>query len=78
MSEDLSSTPDAHERVKREVLTLLSHELRGPLGAITAAADVLKVVPADSETAAEAREIIARQARILAHLLDDLRLRPLP
>lgn len=71
------AAPDtsASERMRTELLTLLSHELRGPLGAITAAADVLDAVPADSDTAAEARGIIARQARNLAHLLDDLRLR---
>lgn len=77
MADPPLSTPDPAELAKGELLTLLSHELRGPLGAIAAAADVLGIVPANSETAAEARDVIARQARILAHLLDDLRTRPL-
>lgn len=63
---------EAASRAKDEFLTMLSHELRNPLGAISAAVDVLESAPSDSGTAIEAREIIARQTRNLAHMLNDL------
>lgn len=59
-------------RAKDEFLTMLSHELRNPLGAISAAVDVLQSAAADSETALEARTIIARQTRNLSHMMNDL------
>ena len=51
---------------------MLSHELRNPLGAISAAIDVLEVADPASHTGAEARAIIARQTRNLAHMMNDL------
>ena len=51
---------------------MLSHELRNPLGAISAAIDVLDVADPASHTGAEARAIIARQTRNLAHMMNDL------
>ena len=59
-------------RAKDEFLALLSHELRNPLGALSAASDVLKVAPAGGESASEARDIIARQIHYLSTLLNDL------
>ena len=59
-------------RAKDEFLTMLSHELRNPLGAISAAVDVLGSAGADGETAAEARAIIARQTSNLSHMMNDL------
>lgn len=59
-------------RAKDEFLTMLSHELRNPLGAISAAVDVLENTRIDSNMAGEAREIIARQTRNLAHMMNDL------
>jgi signal transduction histidine kinase len=59
-------------RAKDEFLTMLSHELRNPLGAISAAVDVLESPHADGETAVEARLIIARQTRNLSHMMNDL------
>ena len=59
-------------RAKDEFLTMLSHELRNPLGAIAAAVDVLESAGADGATAAEARAIIARQTRNLSHMMSDL------
>jgi signal transduction histidine kinase/CheY-like chemotaxis protein len=59
-------------RAKDEFLTMLSHELRNPLGAISAAVDVLESAGANGETAAEARSIIARQTRNLSHMMNDL------
>ncbi|MFC5498232.1 histidine kinase dimerization/phospho-acceptor domain-containing protein [Caenimonas terrae] len=55
-----------------DFLALVGHELRNPLGALIAAADVLESCGADAETAAEARSVIARQARNLAQLVNEL------
>ena len=63
---------EAASRAKDEFLTMLSHELRNPLGAISAAIDVLEVADPASRTGAEARSIIARQTRNLAHMMNDL------
>ena len=59
-------------RAKDEFLAMLGHELRNPLGAITAAAEVLNRVPPGHKAAGRARQIITRQARHLARLMDDL------
>lgn len=63
---------EAASRAKDEFLSMLGHELRNPLGAISAAIDVLDVAPPGSESAGEARAIIARQTRNLAHMMGDL------
>lgn len=48
------------------------HALRSPLNAILTATAVLEATPADSPASAEARRVIARQARNLAWLISDL------
>ncbi|HWP11948.1 MAG TPA: ATP-binding protein [Ramlibacter sp.] len=63
---------EAASRAKDEFLTMLSHELRNPLGAISAAIDVLDAAQPGSVNAAEARAIIGRQTRNLAHMMNDL------
>jgi PAS domain S-box-containing protein len=63
---------EAASRAKDEFLTMLSHELRNPLGAISAAIDVLEVADPAGPTGAEARAIIARQTRNLSHMMNDL------
>jgi PAS domain S-box-containing protein len=63
---------EAASRAKDEFLTMLSHELRNPLGAIAAAVDVLDAAEEGSAAAAEAREIIRRQTRNLSHMMNDL------
>jgi PAS domain S-box-containing protein len=60
------------DRRKTEFLGMLSHELRNPLAPIRSALDVLDRVPMASAQAARAREVIARQADHLTHLVDDL------
>jgi CheY-like chemotaxis protein len=57
---------------KAAMLGMLRHELRNPLGALSAAVDVLEAAP-DAETAAEARAIISRQTRALSQLLHGMR-----
>lgn len=65
--------PDrAQPSLQDDFLILLAHDLRNPLGAISAAVDVLESGGADDATAAEARSIIARQSRGLSHLLNEL------
>jgi CheY-like chemotaxis protein len=51
---------------------MLGHELRNPLAAIANAVHVLEAGDPPAELARRAREIIARQNRPLAHLVDDL------
>ena len=63
---------EAASRAKDELLTMLSHELRNPLGAISAAIDVLDSAEPGSPTAIDARAIIGRQTRNLAHMMNDL------
>jgi signal transduction histidine kinase len=59
-------------RAKDEFLAMLGHELRNPLGAISSAVRLLGPVETVSERAALARDVIARQTRHLARLVDDL------
>ncbi|HMA08744.1 MAG TPA: histidine kinase dimerization/phospho-acceptor domain-containing protein, partial [Ramlibacter sp.] len=63
---------EAASRAKDEFLTMLSHELRNPLGAISAAIEVLELARPDTPSAREARDIIARQTRNLSHMMNDL------
>lgn len=60
---------------KDRFLAMLSHELRNPLNAIASAAEVLQLLGDDvgqRAEAADARGIIARQTRHLAHLVNGL------
>ena len=59
-------------RMKDEFLALLAHELRNPLGAISAAAQVLKVTHAEGKPETRAHDVIARQVDHITHLIDDL------
>lgn len=59
-------------RAKDDLLSMLGHELRNPVGAITAAFDVLEAAPPGSAEAHEARAILGRQTRNLGRLLNDL------
>lgn len=63
---------EAANRSKDEFLAMLGHELRNPLNAIASAAEVLNRMDAGGDGARAAREIIARQTRHLAHMMDDL------
>jgi PAS domain S-box-containing protein len=60
-------------RAKDEFLAMLGHELRNPLGAITSAVHLLgRGAPDRLEPTSIARDVIDRQARHLARLVDDL------
>jgi len=62
----------AADRAKDEFLAMLSHELRNPLAALTAAAHVLKVADPVLESAVKARGVVERQSRHMARLIEDL------
>jgi signal transduction histidine kinase len=62
----------ASDRAKDEFLAMLSHELRNPLAALTAAAHVVKLSQPASESAIKARGVIERQTKHMARLIGDL------
>lgn len=63
---------EAANRAKDEFLTMLSHELRNPLGAITAAIEVVESGAGGSDMAERALAVIKRQTRHLTHMVGDL------
>ncbi|MFD0666914.1 hypothetical protein ACT80S_04280 [Ramlibacter sp. MAHUQ-53] len=64
------TTPPAPAGDMRDpALARWRHALRGPLGALLAAAEVLQAAPPHSAAAGEARRVIARQARRLAWMI---------
>ena len=62
----------AASRAKDEFLAMLSHELRNPLAALTAAAHVLKIADPASDEAAKAAAVVERQTRHMSRLISDL------
>ena len=69
---DLLLDAERARRQRDEFLAMLGHELRNPLGAISAAVQVLNRIGSPSREAAEMREMIERQAAHLTRLVDDL------
>jgi signal transduction histidine kinase/ActR/RegA family two-component response regulator len=59
-------------RLKDEFLATLSHELRTPLGAVLGWARVLRTTRVNDDTRQRALEVIERNARAQAHLIEDL------
>ena len=62
---------ESQNRAKDEFLAMLGHELRNPLGAINSAIALIQM-GAGGEAASRAHQIIGRQAKHLAHLVDEL------
>ncbi|MBL0420086.1 PAS domain S-box protein [Ramlibacter sp. AW1] len=60
------------DRRKDEFLAMLAHELRNPLAPIAAAAGLLKDPGLPADKLARISDVLARQARHMAGLLDDL------
>jgi signal transduction histidine kinase len=60
------------DRRKDEFLAMLAHELRNPLAPIAAAADLLGFARLDESRIKQTSIIIARQARHMTGLIDDL------
>jgi two-component system, sensor histidine kinase len=59
-------------RSKDDFLAALAHELRTPLGAISAAVHTLESPGVSAATASRTHGIIGRQVRYVSHLVDDL------
>jgi PAS domain S-box-containing protein len=59
-------------RAKDEFLAMLSHELRNPLAALSAAAHVLKLTHPNEAPAIQARAVVERQTKHMARLIGDL------
>jgi signal transduction histidine kinase len=57
---------------KDEFLAMLAHELRNPLAPIASAADLIRVFPRDEHRVSKASAIIARQAKHMTSLIEDL------
>jgi PAS domain S-box-containing protein len=62
---------DADQR-KDQFMAMLAHELRNPLGPMLNATYLLRMPDLEAEAAGHAREILDRQVRHMARLLDDL------
>jgi len=60
------------DRRKDEFLAMLAHELRNPLAPIYNAVSIMAIAKDDPETQRWSRELIDRQVRHLAKLVDDL------
>lgn len=60
------------DRRKNEFLAMLGHELRNPLGAITNAVQLFKLVEPHSEAFDQASHVLERQSDHMARLVDDL------
>ena len=60
------------DRAKDEFVAMLSHELRNPLGALAAAAQVLEKVGAQEGAAAQASEVVGRQVAHMTRMVEDL------
>jgi len=63
---------EAANRTKDEFLSILSHELRTPLSAILLWAELLRAGNLDEATMTQALEIIERNAKSQAQLIEDL------
>ena len=62
----------AQNVAKDQFLAMLGHELRNPLAAISGAISLLEMGGMDEDRAGRYREIIRRQNRHLAHIINDL------
>ena len=62
----------AADKAKDEFLAMLGHELRNPLSSIVACAHVLRLSKPGAQASTQAHEVIERQARQMARLVEDL------
>ncbi|MEW4570711.1 ATP-binding protein [Tautonia sp. JC769] len=69
---DLLRQRDEADRRKDEFLAMLAHELRNPLAPIRGAVGLLGMLDLDDPDLVEVRDVLDRQVRHMARLLDDL------
>lgn len=62
----------AADQAKDEFLAMLGHELRNPLGALSAATQVLNVAGSGDKAARDATAVVSRQVERMTRLVDDL------
>ncbi|MRG91405.1 ATP-binding protein [Polyangium spumosum] len=60
------------DRAKDEFIAMMSHELRNPLAALTSASQLLDMVDPQHPASKHAREVIKRQTKHTARLVEDL------
>jgi CheY-like chemotaxis protein/nitrogen-specific signal transduction histidine kinase len=60
------------DRAKDEFIAMVSHELRNPIAALSSASRLLEMVDPGSDAARHAREVISRQTKHTARLIEDL------
>lgn len=60
------------DRAKDQFIAMLSHEMRNPLAALSAAAQVLKHSDPALDASTKARDVVARQVAHMTHLVEDL------
>ncbi len=63
---------DDEVRRRDQFLAMLSHELRNPLGAVVSATATLKAIGTQEQMHARSVDVLERQSRHMARLLDDL------
>ena len=63
---------EQQNQAKDQFLSMLGHELRNPLSAISGAVAVMKHTPIEDEQCVQAREVIGRQTQHLSRVVDDL------
>jgi len=66
------ASAEAANRAKDEFVAVLGHEFRNPLSAIVSAVHLLDRIETQEERTRLAREVIARQARNITRLVEDL------
>jgi len=59
-------------RIREEVVSIVSHDLRNPLGVVAAAADLLLDLPLDHDERKKQANIIKRSAERMSRLIGDL------
>jgi two-component system, chemotaxis family, CheB/CheR fusion protein len=74
VTEQVRAKAKIDEEVRRrdQFLAMLSHELRNPLGAVVSATAMLKATGSQNGNKTRTVEILERQSRQMARLLDDL------
>jgi signal transduction histidine kinase len=66
------ASAEAANRAKDEFVAMLGHEFRNPLSAIINAVQILERVGAPDDTTRHAREVVARQAKNITRMVEDL------